>query len=832
MGKQMRSRRAISALALLVSIVVLLSGTAAADSRSGTGGGAMPSPAGVSDPLPVTGAEESLGEPIPSAILSPDASQGQDADGRPQAYWVTNGNADVPPMFQVTDIRSGEVVFAQRLPEGNQSWASTFSAADGTVYFGLTKPGRLFSWTPGDAEITDLGIPLAGEGIWDLEAAPDGIIYGGTYPGGRLFSFNPESGAVTDHGQAVPDETYVRSIEVDGENVWVGTQPRARLTRFDRSEGTFEQVPLPAEYQNEKVIPDMTLTGGRLFLRVTGQDADLLVMDPATGEVVDIVEGISGRETSRLDPSGQFVLFRVPEGIVKYELATGDVTPLGWDPTAFPGSWAFIDLDEPDYPGLTISMTYYYGRVYLLNLETGASRHYSAADMGLQGAPNIIQTIGAGPDGNIYVGGYLAPPGMAQFDPDTGQTTLLPGAGQVEGMGVLGSQLLLGRYPKGNLRSFDTSQPWDNQTNPGPAVFLGDEQDRPHSIVALGDRAAVGSAPISGRLGGAVSIWDPATGEIDVHRNVVPDQSVVSLIADEGTLIGSTSINGGYGIDPVADEAVLFTFDPDTGATEVIGAPLAGASSVNALTRGPDGQVWGLADGTLFTVDPSSRVITRAEQLFPLSRSMYGAERGLAFHDGYLYAVYSGSLWRVDPTSWAVTELAGDRVSHLAQDEEGNLYYGRVASLYRWNFALDSGQSACTQTLTGEVEGTISVTSGVLCLRDAQVRAPLTVEGSGSLLAVASSVSGPLRTTGAERVALAGVYVDGPVDIVGSTGSVELTKATVVGPVRIVDNVGGVAIDGGTLHGPLTCTANEPPPTAGAAPPDVRGPATGQCQGW
>lgn len=753
----------------------------------------------------VAGAEESLGYPIEGRVLSQEQSQGVDAEGRPQAYWVTAGNEETPGMFQATDVRSGEVVFAERLPAGVNSWASTFSAADGTVYFGMTE-GQLYSWTPGDDAVTELGVPFPGEGIWRLDAAPDGVVFGGTYPGGKLFSFDPATGAFTDHGQAVPGETYARALEADEDGVWVGTQPRARLTRFDRASGAFTQVTLPPQYDTHEVVYDMTLARGYLLLRVQPSN-DLLVYDTGSGEFVNTVPGISGRAISAPDPSGRYVYFRIAsQGIVAYDLDTHTYAPVGWGPNAFPGSWAWVDLADPDFPGLSLVMTYYYGRIYAWNPQTRKTRYIGEAD--LQGAPNTITTLGSGPDGGVYVGAFLSPPGMARFDPDTGATTLLAGAGQIEGFGTYGDHLVFGRYPGAGLLDFDTTRPWSNGTNPGPPVTIADEQDRPQAFARVGDLMAVGSVPKSGRLGGALSLWDPATGEVVTHRNVVPDQSVVSLAERDGLLYGGTSINGGYGIDPVATEAELFVADPATGDVLDRIVPVPGGRAVNGLTFDDDGTLWGVSDGTLFTYDPGARAVTRSERLFPRSTSMYGHDRQLYFRDdGYLYVTSSGSLWRVDPSTWATTELASSGVGSLAADEEGNLYYARGAALYRWNFALRP-QPPCDVTVTGPHTGPVTVTAGTTCLSGADVVGPVQVSPGAVLVAEDSAVLGPVRAVGAGGVILDGVTVTGPVSVTGSVGAVWLVDTAVTGPV--------------------SCFGNDPAPVVRNL--DVTGPVAGQCR--
>lgn len=629
--------------------------------------------------------ETDLGAPVAGGVLSPDQAQGVGQEGEPQAYWVTNGNEEVPAQFAVTDVRSGETVFEQRIPSGTVSWAVEFSEAEGAVYFGMTT-GELYRWRTGDEAVESLGEPLEGEQIWRLGVAPDGTVFGGTYPSGRVFAYDPETGDVDDYGQVNEGETYARSIVADEDAVWVGSQPNAKLSRLDPETGESEDVPLPEEYQGQSEVYDMTRAADLLFVRVQPAN-DLLVYRPSTGEWVDIVESISARAISPLDPSGQYVYFRMGTGeVVEYDVKELTYTSLPWGPNAFPGTWAWVDLDDPDFPGLTLALTYYYGRIYTWNMEAGAGG-YLQAD--LEPTPVPLQALSSGPDGNIYAGAFLSPPGMARFDPDTGETELLGGTGQVEGFGTHGDSLLFGRYPNADVYAYDTTEPWAIGTNPSAPLRLGEEQDRPQAFASVDDRVAVGSVPKSGRLGGALTMWDPETGAHDVYRDLIAEQSIVSLAAHDGLVYGGSSVYGGYGIDPEAEEAELFVFDPEAGEIVDSFAPIPGheSTAVSALTFGPDGDLYGIAGKWLFRFDPDNRRVTRRQALFPESTTRYGTERELAFVGDQLYATTANRLWEIDPDSWEAEPLAEDGVKHLAVDRNGDLYFTRGTRLFQYKLS-------------------------------------------------------------------------------------------------------------------------------------------------
>ncbi|MBA4493295.1 hypothetical protein ACFO25_06500 [Paenactinomyces guangxiensis] len=56
-------------------------------------------------------------------------------------------------------------------------------------------------------------------------------------------------------------------------------------------------------------------------------------------------------------------------------------------------------------------------------------------------------------------------------------------------------------------------------------------------------------------LGRALTIFDPGSGQYDDYRNVVANQSVISLAYKDGFIYGGTSVSGGLGLKPAETEA-------------------------------------------------------------------------------------------------------------------------------------------------------------------------------------------------------------------------------------------------------------------------------------
>lgn len=629
-----------------------------------------------------------LGQPI-LQVLSVDQALGSGLDGEPQAYFVVAGNANTPAEFAAVDIRTHRTVFDIRLPAGTTSWAVEYSAAERAVYFGMSDAtGLLYRWRVGSTTVESLGAPIPGEQIWTIDIAPDGTVYGGTYPGGRLFSYDPASSSVHDFGQVIADETYLRSVEATATTVWFGTQPHAKFASMDRATGAVTPIAIPEPYASwgGAATYDIFDRGSRLFVRITGSGGSvMLVRDQTSNTWVNQIANPGTRAVSPTNPAdGRTVYLRLSTGqIGAYDLSTDTYSPIGWAPNAIPGDFAWIDMANPEFPGLSLAFTYYYGRIYVLNLATRKGDYHQAQVMG---AANPLTAISTGPDGKVYVGAFLSPPGMSRLDPATGSFSLLSSAGQVEGYGVHNGRLLYGRYPGANLYRFDPARPWAMGTNPGAATAVGAEQDRPKAFASLDHRVAVGSVPVSGVLGGALSLWDPASGAIETHRSVIPDQSVVSLAVHGGVVYGGTSIYGGYGVDPVAKQALLFGFDPATGKVVYKESVVERAVAVSGLTAAPDGHLWGLAGTTLFEFDPGNRRIVHRKELFAdTGGERYGDGLTLAFVGDRLFGTAQGKLFEVNPGNWHVTILDTTHDLFKLTAHDGSLYLiGGQTSVYRY----------------------------------------------------------------------------------------------------------------------------------------------------
>jgi hypothetical protein len=157
---------------------------------------------------------------------------------------------------------------------------------------------------------------------------------------------------------------------------------------------------------------------------------------------------------------------------------------------------------------------------------------------------------------------------------------------------------------------------------------------------------------------------------------------------------------------------------------------------------------------------------------------------------------------------------------------------------------LPGGSPDCTTTLTGS-QTAVDATSGVTCLRDAQVHGGVTVGSGASLVAQDSTISGSLAATGGEAVQLFGTTVNGGAQIRSTTRDVTIAGSTFNGGLALIDNTQvtanerytrlagayGPILAGSTVRGQLVCSGNSAEVKDFGAPNRVRGGYSGCALG-
>lgn len=618
-----------------------------------------------------------LGQPVVLASLV-DSTFGVE-DGRQVIYTVTFGS---PGVFNVVDIQSNELLRSFPLPGVHDSW-SHLTLPDGSVYVGTAPNGELFRYSPVTKEVESVGRFAGQRALYGLTHDEHGNVYGGTYPGGKVFKFDPNTGEFTDYGQMVPLQEYVRSSAYYKGHVYAGIGTVGDIVKLNVETGEKMKLPLP-DLSGDFEVPQvgsMDIIGDYLFAFF---GSDLVIYDLVEEKWLDhLFTQARGLRVAEGPEGSHKAYFIDSDRLMEFDLLTEQVSDTGITYGTYLRNAAWVEVEgDPDLPGLSLVTPMYYSGLAFMNLETKVVKSIT---MPLDGQPVPIRVIGQGPDGGVYMSGYPGGRG-AKYDPATGETEHF-NLGQAEGMAYIGDKLYMGIYPGADIIELDVTKPI-GEGNP-KSLFRIPGQDRPFGMAVGGGKLFIGTIPDYGKLQGALTVYEPATGEHQIYENVIHNQSIVSMAYKDGLLYGGTSVHGGEGIDPSETEAKMFVWDVAKGEKiaefmpelpEAVSSP----KMISGLVFGPDGLLWAAADGIIFALDPETLEVVKSKTVYP-GVTNYGKWVPIYSYidDGILYSTAAGHLTAVRLDTLEHVKLA-DNAPLMVLGDDGSLYYVQQSThLYR-----------------------------------------------------------------------------------------------------------------------------------------------------
>lgn len=638
---------------------------------------------------------------------------GKDKFGRDVTYTVLAG---LPPKFYVCDVETGDVLEKYDLPGSEGAWEIK-KMSDGTVYIGAYNAGVLFRYFPETQEIKAIGVPLEGYNpiLLQIVEVENGRIFGGSTGTGCLYEYDPVQNKFTNHGRLVEGANIVRGLEYDPETGILyagvtGANMKAYLIAYNTVTRTKEDI-LPGKYDNIGNVSDMTLIGRKLFCRkeigngmfVMDVDTKQLIeaKNAETGELsTDIVMG--GRNISEPSPYDPDRIFFISQGtLYYYDLSKDEYGSMNTDKVAGAMRWAYVEMDGDGFTGYNlVAQIDSHGTFLVYNLQTGNIRQFS---LKLTAEPVKINSTTKGPDGKVYSGGYVGG-GVGSYDPLTGEQEKFYRISQIEGLTNYGDdKLYLGAYSQALVFEYDLNKPWQRIDTSAPStnpLFLfnlydNDEipdyalQDRPYTLLGIPEekKVAIGTAPAVNYYGGVLAFFNVETREREVFWNIVPDQTVVSLLYDGGLLYGGTSVRPGYNTPARATEAKFFIWDMKENKIIYETTPVNGKMDITALIKGPDGNIWGIANDALFIFDIETRQVIYQKATGLKSRFVDWRDNNLVLGiDGNIYGTnVAKQLYRINTQTKEITVLDQDAGRYLSQDDFGNLYFANEERLYRYS---------------------------------------------------------------------------------------------------------------------------------------------------
>lgn len=685
--------------------------------------------------LPYAETSIDLGEPVKIG-LSQYAVFGTSADGEDELYITTTGS---PVGFTVVDPLTGNQKFSERVVGATDTVWGMDRGADNNIYFAST--GKLFRYNAAERRIENLGTnPTGNTVMYPVKASADGKIYGGTFHtsnGGRVYEYDIATGAFRDLGVAKAGEAYAIGLGVTERYLYVGTGNNSGLVRYDRTTLVKEELTIPGVTgQAGKTLRDiMPVGGGRLVL--SGGD-QFHIVNEATMEPIRSIS--YSTKVSPPNPENPDLLYyKYGEEFFSYNLATDAIERIAIDQpmpdTAFKVSeWVKADTGRFAGKWALYSMAAY-GETFVYEPNSGEYEMVYAELAAIGTSVNVLEYN----DGHLFMSGFQR--GMSVMDTSTDALVYnVPSFHQTEGVGFLGDIAYFGTYPGAKLYRLDLSSPLHYEefawSNPGLALDIGDNQNRPYKIASGGGMLFAGTYPSSG-FEGALTVLEEVADETGTatgvsHRtypNLIPNQTVIGLAYHEGSgkLFGSTTVYGYAGSvnpAPPTKEGVVFRFDPATGAVEEAFTPkVPGVTGevkiVGDLSVGPDGLIWGVQDAfvstsvgydaSIFAIDPNTFEVVKAKKITqsPYSTSKYRPYYIRWSADGIMYTTIGRKLYAIDPETLEAKQLLpGKLVNNMTLADNGDIYYTDGTKLYKLPVAVQASAPTAEKTTLPAGEST------------------------------------------------------------------------------------------------------------------------------
>lgn len=381
----------------------------------------------------------------------------------------------------------------------------------------------------------------------------------------------------------------------------------------------------------------------------------------------------------------------VPTNFVVIDVLTREVLK-SYPMPGVESAWAVeVATDGSVYIG-----THYNGGLYRYSPDDGSFEH-----IGRFGNETHVWAMAPGPDGKIYAGTYPNAK-VYEYDPADGQIKDLGRTEPTEkyvrsmaydaerselyvGVGGTRSKVFKMNVEDGTYKELLSGLLPDGGESYAFPYGMKFAEDRLFVKFSNGDLLVIRGEDeaLEYSLEGALSAYNFATGELDVYSNIIPNQSIVSLVYKDGLVYGGSTIYGGLGTDgPAESEGKLFIFDPETKSKIFETVPVAGRRGVTGLTVGPDGMIWGIAEDHIFTFNPDTRTVETS--ISKLKR--YGSSTTWAYGflrtgiDGNVYGTSRGQFFMVKPDSMDFIMLNGSIGNYLNQDKYGNFYFSDNSS--------------------------------------------------------------------------------------------------------------------------------------------------------
>lgn len=590
--------------------------------------------------------------------------------GSESQVFVYNVSRDALVMSQTLKNCVGMTAFCE---VGETLYFATIAAAS-------TNPGcDLYAWDKDGGEVRACA-HFPERGIYDLAwNGGDELFAATSYPSG-LYAYHLSAGTSRPVCLSPTDEPYVRSLSGGGGHLYLGIGTKADLIEVDPDTGAYRSV-LPEAYRSQSFVYAQTSYEGKIIFRMSYPDYDILEYDTTSATLTDsgltFQQGAASLAETGLHPEGYQDLTALDLWGDQLLIDSGG-TIAGQISTKGVASW----LDRES------------GCVYRLTGSTFCQRFSPEGELLFQrDLTTLLEKTYIAPaellayDGNIYI------PDRRFIVRRGGEERVFLVEDEPQASTVTADGVYTANYTEATVYFYPFSvfdeDPASVDMNDPDRFLLADIKDqcRPRQMeVSIDGRyLVVGTGPMYGKFGGAVSVYDLQEGRLlYTQPHVVQNHQVAAVKCSpkDPNLVWLGLCAVGENTNPaVLDEpAHLILWDIADRSVVLDILPDGNPSAVQYIAE-RDGRVYcAQSGGTLSAFDAETGTLLARNRIDPDIRGFLKAK------DGSLFAVNYTELLRIDPrTLQAETILDGFSIlSHLTEDPvTGALYLFDKTELYR-----------------------------------------------------------------------------------------------------------------------------------------------------
>jgi hypothetical protein len=607
------------------------------------------------------------------------AKAGMDSKGNSYLYVILHGT---PTSLAVVDLNTNDLIGEYKLSDSTSAWGLDIDQS-GVLWIAGTNSGTLYSYDPLYKKLVNKGHVVSGTNDTSIQDifVNEQYVYGVTAYGANVFKYNKKTNKREFILPTQKNKQYAKSVVVDKDNkyLYVSSGSKAEMVQWNLSNHSKVSI-LPDKYKNETYVEKMKLIDNRFLLTKLYPSEKAGIYDLTNKKYISEFNSASRGFSEKNDQTDEF--FYSYEGkLYAYHLTTGTIR----DTNAFlPENTEALSLDLVRLKNNTnkntlVGLVDNKGTYFLFDTQTN---EFTLKKFEVPAQPVNLHLLFESPDRKqLYINGYMSG-GLTQYDTLEQNGIQLNGISQLESAEFVNGKLYVSAYPNARLTEITNPElPWE-QRSTNVLVRLKDYgQERIPALTEHKNHLFAGTYPQFTTSGGLLLDYDLSTKTYKVYENYISNQSIITLHPHGNFIYGGTSIHANY--QKAKDGAKFFKFNPAApGQKQLITLPLK-ASMVMALMTGPDKNIWGAADGTIFSYNPATNKFKTVKML-PAISGRYGNANLTIGKDGYIYGVLEGRFFKMDPETMQYAFILESGAKGLAQDANGNLYFREYSNLYMY----------------------------------------------------------------------------------------------------------------------------------------------------